>query len=353
MRTKTLIGSLILISAGVLAPVIPEDMKFISAWEYECTGVVPDYSNALFDPTIEWPTLEPCTGTKYTAAFLDSNGNKVYVPMTEQEYRKLGEKGGAQFNPKKEEFKSILEDFLSPTKVDAAIAYDNTLVHNCATGTSCTVAYTVGSGSNRAVFFTIEHFSTTDIVDSATYDGVAMTEIDQYLYPAQGFSMHAYYGVAPTSGSNNLVVNFSVSTGPQLRISSLEGVAQTGTIDAFHDFAYTTNVSSISESITTTVDNAWTMLFVGSSCPSFASLAGGANTTIRSASPCSYIADSNGPKTPAGSQTMSHTNGGTAQWIGVIASIAPHVDAGGEATTTPIIPIQGDVQVSGDVIMSR
>jgi hypothetical protein len=333
----TLLGIIILFAVGIAAPVIPQDMKFISAWEYQCTGVVPDYSHAIYDPTKDFPTLEPCSGTKHTAAFLDSNGNKVYLPLTQQLYQQMGQRDGVKLNPTKEEFKSVLETYVLAQPASAAVAYLTSNINNCAAATSCTYALDSGStGSDRVLVLGFEIFKTTDTITSVTYNGTAVTRIDAQTDTGAGATIHMYAQALATTSVNNLVINMSSSDSPQIRFAVYTGMSAT-----FPDAKNKKDVASVvagdTITLTTVANNSWVVGVTGNSgCAGYTS--GGASTVVRQSSACSVIYDSNQAITPAGATSLSINNsGGSFNIYSVIASFAPVVNSAGAGGTYRLI----------------
>lgn len=193
---------------------------------------------------------------------------------------------------------------LSSSTAWAAIAFD--AASSATAGgpaTSLTFAHTT-SGSDRIlwVFILTSDDTAGDRVSGVTYAGSTMTRVNgaTSLEIAFGQSLYTYYIVAPTTGTNNVVISATESTEIYATAQSYTGASQTGVPDGSN----TASAGTIS--ITTTADNAW--LAGGGRNVSSGGLTASTGTTQR-ASIAGIIntGDSGGAKTPAGSHSMAWT----------------------------------------------
>lgn len=171
--------------------------------------------------------------------------------------------------------------------------------------TSLTYSHTTGSGSNRILIvgFTGDVTGGSDDVSSVTYAGNAMTFINKTDGVNNRWS-YLYYILNPTTGANNVVITFSSSHWIQSGCVEYTGVQD---IDANTTNESTISVTTLTTSVTTTVDNSWTVLFEcgysGGNDPT-----AGTGSTRRSGV-TSFGAfglfDSGGAITPAGSYSMT------------------------------------------------
>lgn len=221
-----------------------------------------------------------------------------------------------------------------PSVSSAAIAFDATSEAHDTSGTvsSLTFSHTT-SGTNRILF--VGFFAgVTDIITGVTYAGTAMTLVNKIQAPG-GRWAYLYRLVAPASGANNIVISASGNTAFGAAGASYTGAAQTGQPDA--SSTNTTSAStSFTESVTTVANNAWTVLSLRDENGS--ALTAGGGTTIRQNAAVGYsFSDSNGPKTPAGSTSLSVSMTPSTNWGGVMASIVPFQEA--PATTTSAMQV--------------
>jgi len=139
-----------------------------------------------------------------------------------------------------------------PSSALAAIAADATSSGNVkyySPATSITVSHTVGAGSDRFLVVGVGDDSAATCT-TATYNGTSMTksgDIKDLAYAC------IFYLANPDSGTHDIVVNFSESTGAVLQAISLTGVAQ----QAPDDFDSNTGSGSTSITLTTAEDNSW------------------------------------------------------------------------------------------------
>lgn len=180
-----------------------------------------------------------------------------------------------------------------------AIAFDSSSFGNSNSATSITFSHTC-SGLNRILFVGVSTVSARTI-SSVTYNGIAMTNINR----SGGSQVVAlYYLIGPATGTNNIVVTIDSTSFIYADSVSYTGVAQSGQPDAQNTSASTNTTRTTS--VTTVADNCWAVLIARG--VSDGDTNAGTGSTERVAS-TGYIQmyDSNGPKTPAGSYSMSTT----------------------------------------------
>lgn len=197
---------------------------------------------------------------------------------------------------------------------DGGVVFSNTLIfaHTC-------------SGSNRILF--VSCFGTvTDTITGVTYNGVAMTLTGKDVTAGDRYT-YQFMLVAPTTGSNNVVVTASASDALDAHAASYTGASQSGQPDATTHGNGNTGGADIT--VTVVADQSWiigTFRGAGGATPN-------SGTTGRVASGDLYTGDSNGPKSPgtAGVGYNSPTN----VFAYIVTSFAP---AGGGATGfTPLL----------------
>lgn len=198
-----------------------------------------------------------------------------------------------------------------------AIAFD-AYTDFSGTGTSLTQAHTCG-GSNIILWVGVRSLGADP--SGITYAGVSMTKL---LNGTQGQFGSLWYLLAPTGGTNNVVISFSISDTASGSIASYSGVKQSASFDgSISDFAQTGTTAS--KALTTVADNCWLAAFVIENGAGVTSA--GANTVIRGTGTTSYrlFEYSSNPKTPAGSQTLNFNDSGSASWGIMMVSFAPFV----------------------------
>lgn len=139
----------------------------------------------------------------------------------------------------------------------AAIAFDATATGSSASASSLTFNHTI-SGSNTILVVYTMHASntncTTPNVTGITYNSVALTKVTQACKGI--FMMEAWYLIAPTTGTNSLVVTFSGTVTDALAVSvSYTGAKQSGQPDSSATKSGTPAASPWTQSITTVLDN--------------------------------------------------------------------------------------------------
>ena len=218
-----------------------------------------------------------------------------------------------------------------------SVAFDVASTSNASAwggGSTATWTHTC-TGTDRVLFVATFNNDNGTYPTGVTYNGVAMTLVDQQVNDVSSFYQSLWVIINPASGANSVVVTWASGAGINNCIaSSYTGADQTTQPDSFNRGS-ATSATSITVSTTTVTDNAW---LVGHLRSSNVTISNGTNGTIRNfgnSLGSQGFADSAGALTPAGSKSMT-LNMSPAQnlWL-IVASIRP-VSAGG-FTPTPLM----------------
>lgn len=274
------------------------------------------------------------TGKAYYDKFQNAAGKTVRIKSNAEKYNGLRH---IKNYPQPERIELVTQRppsnkiALAPTH--HSIAYD--AVSNSGdegSVSSYSWSHTVGAGSSRLLAIGTSHYGTTTnpSVNTITYNGDSATEIREDYYNTIYMYNHTsvYYLIAPDSGSS-YTVSVTLS-GTAVDASggavSYQGAKQSGQPDANN--GSNGSSSSASTSVTTVADNCWVFSVVAA----YVNLT--CNNTSRWNLNGTYDhggSDTNGPKTPAGSQTMSWGLASSSVWAISAASFAP---ASGTAALT-------------------
>jgi len=199
-----------------------------------------------------------------------------------------------------------------------AIAFDSSSFDSWTSGTTHTLSHTC-TGSNRLLVVTAYLWSPSDLITWITYNWVAMTRIS-WINNWTTESNYMYYLLAPSTGANNIVATTSSSQTVILQNASYTWVSATWQPNVTNTSSFASRTTSLETFVTTTVDNCWTVWMLRSGANmtaiSWTTLRTGVNLTLQ-------IADSNWPKTPAGSTSLWFTFGGTHPSASIVASFSP------------------------------
>ena len=203
--------------------------------------------------------------------------------------------------------------------LEAQIAFDAATYGGEVTATSQTTSHTVGSsGVGRCMIVIALGDATSDLLTTATYNGVSMTLIDeQNANPGAVYWQHIWALANPSTGANNVVVNASSSSHIETIVGSWTGVAAAGCPQVSSEG--TGSGDPYVASVTTVTAANWTVEGINASVGLVAST----NFTSRAANPSAtyFLADSNAA-VAIGSNSMSVTGaGGTKQHL--IMALAP------------------------------
>lgn len=192
--------------------------------------------------------------------------------------------------------------------------------------TTVTFSHTC-SGTDRILFVHGTGNQSPTSTLSATYNGVSMTEVNRSLDSVgTGVPTYLWYMINPPTGANNVVVTSS-SNGVVGSAVSYTGVNQTTPIPESNATPLNTSTTSMTKSLTTTVNNSWLVMTFRTGSGS--TLTAGAGTSVRTqpeivAFGAGSFIDSNSALA-TGSNTLGVTC--TSQFFGgqIIVSLSPTV----------------------------
>lgn len=202
-----------------------------------------------------------------------------------------------------------------------AIAFDAASQGNRGTtdATSITFAHTC-AGSDRILFVSaLSNGAGGDIVNSATYNGVACTKVTSLNLTGNQW-MSLWYLIAPATGANNIVIGVSGSSeGLYGMGASYTGAKQSGQPDSSNTG---TAIGNLTISTTVVASNCWLFSFARNASAGLPTA--GTGTTIRGTGVAFEQGDSNGV-VGTGSQSMGW-NSAAGTTGAVIVSFAPPAD---------------------------
>ena len=209
-----------------------------------------------------------------------------------------------------------------------AIAFDAATDAGANGGTTFTFSHTC-TGSDRLLFVGFVWSISDDDVVSVTYGGVAMTLVAKNL---TGMNRYLYRLIAPAAGANDAVI--TITTG---RTVFAGAVSYTGADQTSQPGATTNNsassATSLLTSVTTTVDQAWTVLLEGSynGGPEPGAGTGATKREADAGFGTWGLFDSGSAISPAGSYSMTTTRtSGTDREIGhIMVALNPPGGGGG------------------------
>ncbi len=185
--------------------------------------------------------------------------------------------------------------------------------------------HTCGASANLLVFGDAHYMAAVDqTVTAASYNSVAMTYVRSDYYDPYGtgkIRTTIYRLLAPATGSAKSVavtLSGTISGDGCGGVVSYSGAKQSGQPDAHNGATGKSTTASVI--VTTVADNCWVFSVVRAQ----AALTCG-NTQRWLVNTVDGGSDTNAPKTPAGTQTMSWTPASSAEWVISAASFAPAV----------------------------
>lgn len=204
-----------------------------------------------------------------------------------------------------------------------AIALDSTSAPTNGAGSSSLNRSHTCSGSDRILWVGVATASGASVpVTGVTYNSVAMTKVTS-IVPQSNWDLSLWYLAAPATGTNTITATCGSAPAHAFRImsASYTGASQTGIPDSSNSATGVTTSRTVST--TTVADNCWV---VGLGMTGASAIVPSTGMTTRSetdsASSSTVLADSNGPKTPAGSYSMTFTTANDSTGL-IVASFAP------------------------------
>lgn len=203
------------------------------------------------------------------------------------------------------------------------IAFDATASSFTASGTTLTYTH-VCTGSNLILFVVASTHSTSPVtaVTGITYNSVAMTSLSNFADGNARFNV--YYLLNPATGSNDVVITTDTTDNIMGESISYTGAKQSGVPDVSGNQGPTTG-TGYGQNLITSADNCWVTMFGGAYSAATLTPFDG-NTTIRFQPEANltgtFILDSNGPKTPAGTISLDVTSS-SQKFLSYMLSFAP------------------------------
>lgn len=205
-----------------------------------------------------------------------------------------------------------------------AIARDtNTALQIAGPGTTGSVSHTC-TGSNLILWCLMQNENQSGF-NSITYNSVALTQAVSYNM-SNGQQVSLWYLVAPATGAHTFAVDrIGTVNDCQMQIVSYTGAAQTGQPDATVS-ANNAVSTSLTTTLTTVADNTISVLvgYSNGSQPA-ASTNSSLIASIDTDRCTAFDSTGAGPKTPAGSFSMTFSNDTSIIDASVMASFAPFV----------------------------
>lgn len=198
--------------------------------------------------------------------------------------------------------------------VDNIIAYDATSQGTYG-ASPLTFAHTC-TGTNRILF--VNTITDTDTVTGVTYGGVAMTLIAKSTYPGAGRKgTSLFYLIAPTSGTNNIVITASSGSVGGAGIS-YTGAKQTGQPDSSNTKAQGSSEATMAIATTVVASNCWE---IATSCDNQGSGGTGLNgAVVKQTSGQGMIFGDSNAIVSTGSQTITFDFAGANGTYGAVAA---------------------------------
>lgn len=190
---------------------------------------------------------------------------------------------------------------------EAGITYDAVSNSGIQTGSSTSWSHTcTGSNLFLAVDVAILNGSGYSI-SSITYNSVAMTLIGSKTSSGSGlFTIFCYGLINPATGSHTVAITLSSSTNWAAAAVSYAGVHQTTPTEGFNGDTSDNNTTA-SVNVTSIADNCWIHAAISAADTSVTPTQTNRNN-VADIIAGSCANEDTGPKTPAGSQTMSYTD---------------------------------------------
>lgn len=199
----------------------------------------------------------------------------------------------------------IVYAMVCPSWVWAAVVCGDVTAFNDATPTDPeTISYTTPAGSNQVLFAGVVNRSTANTIDSATHAGNAMTAVGAEAFTSP---IHArmFYISNPTSGTNNIVVQFSAaSLSDSVVIWTCSGV---DTANPIRDFITATGIgTAVSATVASVLSGDVVVDIFGTDVATTDPTVGASQTSLN--------LGNDGGELGWGASTQAGTDGGVMTW---------------------------------------
>ena len=198
----------------------------------------------------------------------------------------------------------------------AGIAFDSASNSGYKTATNTATWSHTCTGSDRYLAVNVERLSTPGTtVSSITYNGASLTQIGSASSGTDVGRVEAWGLAAPASGANNIVVTLSAAVAWAGTAVSYTGVHQTSPTEGWNSAtAVNVGAADATVNITTVADNCWVIAACATDDASITASQTSRNNVTGAAG--SGADEDSGPKTPAGSVTMTYTGvAALATWV--------------------------------------
>lgn len=145
-----------------------------------------------------------------------------------------------------------------------AVSFNNSDSFSTGSTNNHNISYTVNTGINRYLIFTLYLSSTNDLVNSVSYNGVQMTLLTTRNLGSE--RAYHYYLINPDIGTNTLNVSLSTAESIIGTIAQYDGVSQTPPVAA-EERGVANQGTVISESINNPNNDSWVLMSVVSRSP--------------------------------------------------------------------------------------
>jgi len=210
-----------------------------------------------------------------------------------------------------------------------AIAVGNTSSGSSG-ATTLTISHTVASGSDRLLIVATNTLqSPVPTYTGVTYNGVAMTKIDEVHSPTPLHRVALWYLLAPDVGTANIVVTVS-ATPVWLRAANADytGVAQQAYESSAKIDQNTATPANVAVTLSPTTANSW---FFGSADAGSATITASTNSYVRVSATNQEpsLMDSNAAIAGTGNTTFAFDAGTGVSWEHFVAASFAPASAGG------------------------
>jgi hypothetical protein len=210
-----------------------------------------------------------------------------------------------------------------------AIAYDASVDGGNANGGTLSFNLNTGALTDGRIFIHFMLYQPGTVI-TVTVDGNAATLVGKENSTGKVWYQYTYALGNCSAGNKVIAITNNYGNYYMAGASSYSGMSQSATPDATTVTNYNAAANSLTTSITTNTDNAWTILTGGAPSGGGAPTAGSGSTLrTRDASYQTWGAfDSGAAVTPAGSKSMTYTMSGTNQMHAILSAWAPAAAAG-------------------------
>ena len=234
----------------------------------------------------------------------------------------------------------LLGALAAPAWADVAPDGEATVAASSAAAVTLTLPAKTTAGANRLGVVSCGWTNETPQITGATWNGVAMTLVDQDVETASiSLGAGLLQIIAPATAASDVVVTWDVAATARCVAHSYTGVDQASPISAFTTVVASNTASPITVTVATAADELLVDAVVWTQFDEIPATVGANQTSVMNTALATYYYPLASSQDGADGGVLSWTITGSGSWVTIGASL--NADAGGGAAAPPTLLLLG------------